>query len=188
MEECCPGDGLPQGPIPAPPMFSGESPGTGDTASEESLYESLLQRLRSQGDEPWPAGPPRSQSYTEGSLQQAAEGAIPHAQSHHALLQDALPQQDNQDSHSCLHVLHTVVACQQEQIGVLQATLKDLAATYTRRERALLAKVATLQQKNSVVFVFSMNVIFRKCLNGPLTTARLNALISRQGVVGVEWQ
>lgn len=147
MEECCPGDGLPQGPIPAPPMFSGESPGTGDTASEESLYESLLERLRSQGDEAWPAGPPRSQSYTEGSLQQAAEGAIPHAQSHHALLQDIMPPQDNQDSHSCLHVLHTVVACQQEQISVLQATLKDLAATYTRRERALLAKVATLQQK-----------------------------------------
>lgn len=144
---------LPHEPIPAPPMFSGESPGVPDTTTseEESLYGGLLERLRGgpEEEEAWPSLP-RSQSYSEGSLQQAAAPALPHAQSHHALLDDPAPQQQQQQqqqgSHSCLHALHTVVACQQEQIGVLQATLRDLAATYTRRERALLARLATLQQ------------------------------------------
>ncbi|KAK8722142.1 hypothetical protein OTU49_012495, partial [Cherax quadricarinatus] len=138
---------LPHEPIPAPPMFSGESPGVADTSEEESLYGGLLERLRGdQEEETWPAGLPRSQSYTEGSLQQAAMPSLTHAQSHHALLEDPPPQDPPTSSHSCLHVLHTVVACQQEQIGVLQATLRDLAATYTRRERALLAKLSALQE------------------------------------------
>ncbi|XP_071540835.1 uncharacterized protein [Panulirus ornatus] len=152
MEGVCRGAGespLPQEPIPAPPMFSGESPGVGDTTSEEeSLYGGLLERLRGdQEEETWPAGLPRSQSYTEGSLQEAAAPSLIHAQSHHALLQDLTPPPEKPDSHSCLHILHTVVACQQEQIGVLQATLRDLAATYTRRERALVAKLSLLQQE-----------------------------------------
>ena len=84
---------LPHEPIPAPPMFSGESPGVADTTSEEeSLYGGLLERLRDtpKEEEAWP-GLPRSQSYSEGSLQQASAPALPHAQSHHALLEDVPP-------------------------------------------------------------------------------------------------
>ncbi|XP_063884818.1 uncharacterized protein LOC135113507 [Scylla paramamosain] len=143
---------LPHEPIPAPPMFSGESPGVADTTSEEeSLYGGLLDRLRDAPEEEAWLGLPRSQSYSEGSLQQVSAPALPHAQSHHALLEDAAPppqqQREQQEgSHSCLHALHTVVACQQEQIRVLQGTLRDLAATYTRRERSLLARLSALQQ------------------------------------------
>lgn len=153
MEGVCEGAGempLPQDPIPAPPMFSGESPGVPETTSEEeSLYGALLERLRDEEEsESWAAGMPRSQSYTEGSLQDTQRHLLPHAQSHHALLEETqAPPHPQGDSHNCLHVLHTVVACQQEQIGVLQATLRDLAATYTQRERALLAKIAALQRE-----------------------------------------
>ncbi|XP_064103453.1 uncharacterized protein LOC135213422 [Macrobrachium nipponense] len=140
---------LPHQPIPAPPMFSGDSPGLPDTTSEESLYGGMLEYLRrgDQEDEGTVGGVPRSQSYTEGIVQQPQEPQMMHAHSHNALLEESpTPEKkEGESKHSCLHTLHTVVACQQEQIAVLQATLRDLAVTYTHREKALLRKLHQLQ-------------------------------------------
>ena len=146
---------LPHQPIPAPPMFSGDSPGLPDTTSEESLYGGMLEYLRNGGGqqgETTPTGLPRSQSYTEGIIQQSQEPQLMHAHSHNALLEDAPTEgaetKEGEGNHNCLHTLHTVVACQQEQIAVLQATLRDLAVTYTHREKALVRKLQQLQQFN----------------------------------------
>ncbi|XP_066939191.1 uncharacterized protein [Macrobrachium rosenbergii] len=140
---------LPHQPIPAPPMFSGDSPGLPDTTSEESLYGGMLEYLRrgDQEEEAAGGGVPRSQSYTEGIVQQPQEPQMMHAHSHNALLEEspAPEKKEGESKHSCLHTLHTVVACQQEQIAVLQATLRDLAVTYTHREKALLRKLHQLQ-------------------------------------------
>ncbi|XP_068232593.1 uncharacterized protein [Palaemon carinicauda] len=140
---------LPHQPIPAPPMFSGDSPGLPDTTSEESLYSGVLEYLRRGEEEEATVGVvPRSQSYTEGIAQQQQEPQMMHAHSHNALMEESPTPEKKEvaSQHSCLRTLHTVVACQQEQIAVLQATLRDLAVTYTHREKALLRKLHQLQQ------------------------------------------
>ncbi|KAK7066501.1 hypothetical protein SK128_028645, partial [Halocaridina rubra] len=142
-------------------MFSGDSPGVpADTTSEESLYGGVLEYIRrAQEQEDEVGGVPRSQSYTEGIIVQQSQEPQPltHAYSHNALLEETPPteaqkeREPSSSNHSCLHTLHTVVACQQEQIAVLQATLRDLAVTYTHREKALLKKVRQLQQQDAPV-------------------------------------
>ena len=193
---------LPHEPIPAPPMFCGDSQAEDDEEEENIEIYRLSGRVE---EKKVPFS--RSQSYSEGCItrQTNSPGRVQQAHSHLALLDETevgLQQQflnnkiinkdpysttqfvnkngfighnhfhdqtnpnnntnktvfnlekcdknEEGEHHSCLQTLETVVAVQQEQISVLRNTLKELAATYTRREQSLLAKIVALQRDSLI--------------------------------------